>query len=100
MSQNLIDNVPVAEAGKCENATMGGKCKAVISKTTVEDFLSGSYEFRHNVLSSKYEYRQLNHDAEGNVVGHTAWAMLSKEALNGMALAMRREVDEGTIRVR
>lgn len=94
MSQNLIDNVPVAEAGKCENATMGGKCKAVISKTTVEDFLSGSYEFRHNVLSSKYEYRQLNHDAEGNVVGHTAWAVLSKEALNGMALAMRREVDE------
>lgn len=58
MSQNLIDNVPVAEAGKCENATMGGKCKAVISKTTVEDFLYAQVKYEVCNQGQRYWFNQ------------------------------------------
>ena len=49
MLENPIQSVPAAE---------------VAGKTLVEEFMAMSYEFRRNVLSDKYEMREVCNDSE------------------------------------
>ncbi len=55
-----------------------------VGMTAVEEFMANGYEFRKNVLSDKYEMREIN--------GH--WRVVTRESINSISRRLKREVDE------
>ena len=56
----------------------------VAGKTLVEEFMAMSYEFRRNVLSDKYEMREVNHP----------WRALTRESQNTIVRRAKRELGD------
>lgn len=56
----------------------------VACKTMLEEFMSESYEFRHNILSDKYEMRNIGEE----------WRPVTLKSINSISLRLKREIDE------
>lgn len=56
----------------------------VACKTMLEEFMSESYEFRHNILSDKYEMRNICEE----------WRPVTLKSINSISLRLKREIDE------
>ena len=53
--------------------------------TLVEEFMAMSYEFRHNLLSDKFEMKEKK---EGT------WRTVTQRSVNSLSLRLKREIDE------
>ncbi len=69
MQETPIQSVPATE---------------VVGKTLVEEFMAMSYEFRRNVLSDKYEMREINH----------SWRTVTRESQNTLLRRAKRELGD------
>ena len=78
MVETPIQSVPAAE---------------VAGKTLVEEFMAMSYEFRRNVLSDKYEMREVCNDNEKDA-NPKSWRAVTRESQNTILRRMKREVGE------
>lgn len=56
----------------------------VACKTMLEEFMSESYEFRHNILSDKYEMRNIGEE----------WRPVTLKSINSISLRLKREIAE------
>lgn len=66
------------------NPSMNEPASEKVGMTAVEEFMANGYEFRKNVLSDKYEMREIN--------GH--WRVVTRESINSISRRLKREVDE------
>ena len=84
MLENPIQSVPAAE---------------VAGKTLVEEFMALSYEFRRNVLSDKYEMREVCNDSEASQAdgrptdaNPKPWRGVTRESQNTIIRRAKREL--------
>ena len=78
MQEPPIQSVPAAE---------------VAGKTLVEEFMAISYEFRRNVLSDKYEMREVCNDNEADV-NPKPWRTVTRESQNTILRRAKRELGD------
>ena len=78
MSVPPIQSVPAAE---------------VAGKTLVEEFMALSYEFRRNVLSDKYEMREVCNDNEADA-HPKPWRTVTRESQNTLLRRAKRELGD------
>ena len=76
MIEDSIQSVPAAE---------------VAGKTIVEEFMAMSYELRRNVLSDKYEMREVCNDSETDV-NPKPWRDVTRESQNTIIRRAKREL--------
>ena len=65
--------------------TMIASATEVAGMTLLEAFMTESYDFRHNVLSDKYEVCEK---------GTAAWRPLTDQGINSIARRLKRELDD------
>ena len=65
----------------------------VAGKTLVEEFMALSYEFRRNVLSDKYEMREVCNDSEADA-NPKPWQGVTRESQNTILRRARRELGD------
>ena len=78
MSVTPIQSVPATE---------------VAGKTLVEEFMAMSYEFRRNVLSDKYEMREVCNDNEADA-HPKPWRTVTRESQNTLLRRAKRELGD------
>ena len=78
MLENPIQSVPAAE---------------VVGKTLVEEFMAMSYEFRRNVLSDKYEMREVCNESETDA-HPKPWRTVTRESQNTIIRRAKRELGD------
>ena len=84
MQETPIQSVPAAE---------------VAGKTLVEEFMAMSYEFRRNVLSDKYEMREVCNDSEATQAdaqqtNPKPWRTVTRESQNTLLRRAKRELGD------
>lgn len=78
MLENPIQRVPAAE---------------VAGKTLVEEFMAMSYELRRNVLSDKYEMKEVCNDSEADA-NPKPWRTVTRESQNSIVRRAKRELGD------
>ena len=78
MLENPIQSVPATE---------------VAGKTLVEEFMAMSYEFRRNVLSDKYEMREVCNGSEADA-NPKPWRTVTRESQNTLLRRAKRELGD------
>ena len=74
-----------------ENSTQSMPAAEVAGKTLVEEFMATSYEFRRNVLSDKYEMREVCNGSEA-AAHPKPWRSVTRESLNTLLRRAKREL--------
>ena len=84
-----------------ETPTQSVPAAEVAGKTLVEEFMALSYEFRRNVLSDKYEMREVCNDSEASLAdGRPAdanpkpWRDVTRESQNSIVRRAKRELGD------
>ena len=84
-----------------ENPTQSMPAAEVAGKTLVEEFMAMSYEFRRNVLSDKYEMREVCNDLEASPAdvlpadaNPKPWRALTRESQNTIVRRAKRELGD------
>ena len=82
-----------------ETPTQSVPAAEVAGKTLVEEFMAISYEFRRNVLSDKYEMREVCNDneapsAEGLQTKPKPWRTVTRESQNTILRRAKRELGD------
>ena len=76
-----------------ENQTQTPSAAEVADKTITEEFMAANYEFRRNVLSDKYEMRDLCTTASADLAPKP-WRAVTRESQNTILRRMKREFEE------
>ena len=76
-----------------ENPTQSVPATEVAGKTLVEEFMGMSYEFRRNVLSDKYEMREVCNDNEADA-HPKPWRTVTRESQNTLLRRAKRELGD------
>ena len=84
-----------------ENPTQSVPAAEVAGKTLVEEFMAMSYEFRRNVLSDKYEMREVCNDLEASQAdvqpadaNPKPWRAVTRESQNTIVRRAKRELGD------
>ena len=65
----------------------------VVGKSLTEEFMAACYEFRRNVLSDKYEMREVTEpSAEEAALPENPWRTVTRESINTIARRTKREL--------
>ena len=76
-----------------ETPTQSVPAAEVAGKTLVEEFMAMSYEFRRNVLSDKYEMREVCNDNETDTKPKP-WRTVTRESQNTILRRAKRELGD------
>ncbi len=76
-----------------ENSNQSVPAAEVAGKTLVEEFMALSYEFRRNVLSDKYEMREVCNNSEADA-HPKPWRPVTRESQNTVVRRAKRELGD------
>lgn len=78
-----------------KNPTSDKSATDVAGKSLTEEFMAACYEFRRNVLSDKYEMREVTEpsaEAEEAALSENPWRTVTRESINTIARRTKREL--------
>ena len=81
------------------NQTSDKSATAVAGKSLTEEFMAACYEFRRNVLSDKYEMREVTKpsaEASEAILPQKPWRTVTRESINTIARRAKRELCKNT----
>ena len=80
-----------------KNPTSDKSATDVTGKSLTEEFMAACYEFRRNVLSDKYEMREVTEpsaEAEEAALPLNPWRAVTRESINTIARRAKRELSK------